>query len=294
MWIKHKLMAPEGDGSSGGGDGGAAAGAENAPGADTQEQGQEQSGSVLGTGQNAPEATPSEFIPEKYHVKGENGELDIQASARKLAEAYGHLSKKMGGDGAPPASADAYEIAVPDEIKGTLEEKGIDIKADPEIKDFLGRAHAAGMTQDQIDVVMGEYFKLAPQIANGSMILDQRAATDQLKEVWPTDSDFNRNTHLAYTATAAAIERAGVSMEEVEAAGLGNNPVFLRLMAALGSEFQEDNAPGGTVHKSFGEDDITKLEMSEAYSNPKHPDHEKVSKQVRNWYERKHGTEAVA
>lgn len=294
MWIKHKLMAPEGEGSTGGGDGGAAAGAENAPGADTQAQGQEQSGSVLGTGKTAPEATPSEFIPEKYHVKGADGELDVQASAQKLAEAYGHLSKKMGGDGAPPASADAYEIAVPDEIKGTLEEKGIDIKADPEIKDFLGRAHAAGMTQAQIDVVMGEYFKLAPQIANGSMILDQRAATDQLKEVWSTDADFNRNTHLAYTATAAAIERAGVSMEEVEAAGLGNNPVFLRLMAALGSEFQEDNAPGGTVHKSFGEDDITKLETSEAYSNPKHPDHDKVSKQVKAWYDRKYGTETVA
>ncbi|WP_368640586.1 hypothetical protein ABRZ04_05235 [Castellaniella ginsengisoli] len=293
MWIKHKLMAPEGDGSSGGGGGGEAGGAETAPGTEVA-QGQEQPGSVLGTGQNAPEATPSEFIPEKYHVKGADGELDVQASAQKLAEAYGHLSKKMGGDGAPPASADAYEIAVPDEIKGTLEEKGIDIKADPEIKDFLGRAHAAGMTQAQIDVVMGEYFKLAPQIANGSMILDQRAATDQLKEVWSTDADFNRNTHLAYTATAAAIERAGVSMEEVEAAGLGNNPVFLRLMAALGSEFQEDNAPGGTVHKSFGEDDITKLETSEAYSNPKHPDHDKVSKQVKAWYDRKYGTETVA
>ena len=290
MWIKHKLMAPEGE-LSGGGGGGEAAGAETAPGAETA---QEQPSTVLGSGQAAPKATPAEFIPEKYHVKGEDGELDVQASAQKLAEAYGHLSKKMGGDGAPPASADAYEITVPDDIKGALEEKGVDIKADPEIKDFLGRAHAAGMTQAQIDVVMGEYFKLAPQIANGAAILDKRGATEQLKEVWPTDADFQRNAHLAYAATSAAIERAGVSMEEVEAAGLGNNPTFLRLMAALGGEFQEDQAPGGTVHKAFGEDDITKLETSEAYTNPKHPDHEKVSKQVRSWYERKYGTEAAA
>ena len=290
MWIKHKLMAPEGE-LSGGGGGGEAAGAETAPGAETA---QEQPSTVLGSGQAAPKATPAEFIPEKYHVKGEDGELDVQASAQKLAEAYGHLSKKMGGDGAPPASADAYEITVPDDIKGALEEKGVDIKADPEIKDFLGRAHAAGMTQAQIDVVMGEYFKLAPQIANGAAILDRRGATEQLKEVWSTDADFQRNAHLAYAATSAAIERAGVSMEEVEAAGLGNNPTFLRLMAALGGEFQEDQAPGGTVHKAFGEDDITKLETSEAYTNPKHPDHEKVSKQVRSWYERKYGTEAAA
>jgi hypothetical protein len=292
MWIKHKLMAPEGDGSSGGGGGGEAGGAETASGTEVAQQ--EQPGTVLQTGQAAPEATPAEFIPEKFHVKGQDGELDVQASARKMAESYTNLEKRSGSAASAPESADAYEIKVPDEIKGTLEEKGVDIKADPEIKDFLGRAHAAGMTQAQIDVVMGEYFKLAPQIANGAAILDVRGATEQLKEVWSTDADFQRNAHLAYAATSAAIERAGVSMEEVEAAGLGNNPTFLRLMAALGGEFQEDNAPGGAVLKAFGEDDITKLEMSEAYTNPKHPDYDKVSKQVRAWYERKHGTEAAA
>lgn len=294
MWLrKYRLMQEAGaDGGGGGGaaegagtetnDAAAAAAEANPPPATAADE------SLLKTGEAAPEPTAAQYIPEKYQVKNEAGELDIEASARKLAEAHGHLEKRLGTGDAPPKSADDYTFTPPEELKD------IDLKSDPEIKDFLGRAHAAGLTQAQMDMVMGEYFRLAPQLAQGGAVLDRDGAEQTLKQVWATDSDFKRNTHLAYSATSAAIERSGVTMDEVEAAGLGNNPTFLRLMAGLGAEFQEDRAPGGAVHKSFGESDVRQLETSEAYTNPKHPDHDRVSKQVKAWYERKYGVEAAA
>src|SRR6478736_10297497 len=46
--------------------------------------------------QGVEEPTPTEFIPEKYRVTKDDGTLDIEASARKLAEAHGSLEKRLG------------------------------------------------------------------------------------------------------------------------------------------------------------------------------------------------------
>jgi hypothetical protein len=73
---------------------------------------------------------------------------------------------------------------------------------------------------------------------------------------------------------------------------LGNNALFLKLMAAIGPEFREDTAPGGDSQLS--QDNIDALMRSPAYFDSKHADHAKVSEQVRKYFERKHGTEAAA
>lgn len=43
--------------------------------------------------------------------------LDIEASSLKLAEAYGHLEKRMGSGDVPPKAAADYKIAVPEALK---------------------------------------------------------------------------------------------------------------------------------------------------------------------------------
>lgn len=295
MWLrKYRVMQEAG--ADGGGSGGAPAAvepeageqvpADAAPAAPPPATTDPQS--LLKGGEQAPSPTATEFIPEKFQIKNEAGELDVEASARKMSESYAHLEKKNGSGEGAPKTADDYNVTPPESLKD------LDVKSDPEMQEFLSKAQKAGISQAQLDVVMSEYFRMAPLLAAGGVALTQEAATADLKKSWATDADFKRNTHLAYSATSAAVERSGVSMDEVEKAGLGNNPVFLRLMASLGAEFQEDIAPGGTVHKSFGEEDVRQLETSEAYANPKHPDHERVSKQVKSWYDRKYGTEAAA
>ncbi|SEI78795.1 hypothetical protein [Achromobacter sp. NFACC18-2] len=246
-------------------------------------------GSLLKQGEGATEALPQEFIPEKFRVTKEDGAFDLDASARKLADNYANLEKRVGTGDLPPKEVGEYKIEPPEFLA--------EYKAgeDPSMQAFLADAHKAGLTQGQLDVVMKHHFEGAQKMAQGFQTLDQQQATEQLQQVWGKDEkEFRRNAGLAHAATSAAIERAGLTMEQVEQAGLGNNPVFLRMMSALGAEFQEDAGPGKTSFRSFGEDDVQQLMLSDAYKNPRHPEHEKVSAQVRGYYERKHGTRAVA
>lgn len=276
----HRYMEQAGaEGAAGGGaagDGGAA-GAAGAP------------GSVLAAGAAgaAEGAAGTDFIPEKLRVVKEDGSLDLDASSRKLAEAYGSLEKRFGSGEAPPKDASEYKITVPDALK-----EAFDPVTDEGMKGFLAGAHAAGLNQAQVDFVMGKYFEMAPQLAAGAAQYDTTTATAELKKTWATDADFNRNVRNAYVGTNAAAQKAGLDVAEIMNGPLGNNPQFLRLMAALGPEFQEDPGAGGA--SMITQDDINSLLSSEAYSNPRHPDHAKVSAKIRAYFERKHGTEAAA
>lgn len=280
----HRYMEQAGaEGAAGGGaagDGGAAGAAAGAAGAP---------GSVLAAGAAgaAEGAAGTDFIPEKLRVVKEDGSLDLDASSRKLAEAYGSLEKRFGSGEAPPKDASEYKITVPDTLK-----EAFDPATDEGMKGFLAGAHAAGLNQAQVDFVMGKYFEMAPQLAAGAAQYDATTATAELKKTWATDADFTRNVRNAYVGTNAAAQKAGLDVAEIMNGPLGNNPQFLRLMAALGPEFQEDPGAGGA--SMITQDDINSLLSSEAYSNPRHPDHAKVSAKIRAYFERKHGTEAAA
>lgn len=301
MWIRglmQRVMQEAGpDGGAGGGGTGAdgSAGSDGAPaaGGDAADAGSASAapaaGSLLKQGEGAADPLPQEFIPEKYRVTKEGGDFDLEASARKLADAHGHLEKRLGTGDVPPKEAAEYKVAAPETMA--------DYKAaeDPAMQSFLADAHKAGLTQAQLDVVMKHHFEGAQKMAQGFQALDQQQATEQLQKVWgKSDAEFKRHAGLAHSGAAAAAERAGVTMEEIEQAGLGNNPTFLRLMSAIGSEFQEDAGPGKTSFRAFGEEDVQQLMLSDAYKNPRHPDHASVSERVKGYFERKHGKEAVA
>ncbi len=302
MWIRglmHRVMQEAGEdgGGAGGGTGadgsggndGAPAGGANAPATAGGDGAAPAALSLLKQGEGGADPLPQEFIPEKYRVTKEGGDFDLEASARKLADAHGHLEKRLGTGDVPPKEMGEYKVQPPETMA--------DYKAaeDPAMQAFLADAHKAGLTQAQLDVVMKHHFEGAQKMAQGFQALDLQQATEQLQKVWGKDeATFHRNAGLAHAGAAAAAERAGVSMDEIEAAGLGNNAVFLRLMSAIGSEFQEDAGPGKTSFRAFGEDDVQQLMLSDAYKNPRHPDHAKVSERVRTYFERKHGKEVVA
>lgn len=297
MWKRaFRVMQEAGDdgGAGGGGtaadgsganDGAAAAAAPDASAAAAAAP----AGSLLKQGEGGSEPLPQEFIPDKFRVTKDDGSFDLDASARKLADNYAHLEKRLGTGDVPPKEVGEYKVQPPETLA--------DYKAgeDPAMQAFLADAHKAGLTQSQLDVVMKHHFEGAQKMAQGFQALDQQQATEQLQQVWGKDErEFRRHAGLAHTATSAAIERAGLTMEQVEQAGLGNNPVFLRMMSALGAEFQEDTAPGKATFRTFGEDDVKQLMLSDAYKDSRHPEHEKVSAQVRGYFERKNGTQAVA
>lgn len=283
-FIRRYMQEAGADGAAGGGAAGAAAGA----GADAGAAGVAAPGSLLATGAAAAAdgAPTTDFIPEKLRVMKEDGTLDMDASSRKLAEAYGSLEKRFGSGDAPPKEASEYKVTVPDSLKDAF-----DPATDTGMQAFLTGAHAAGLNQAQVDFVMGKYFEMAPALAAGAVLHDAATATAELKKTWATDADFTRNVKNAYVGTNAAAQKAGLEVAEIMNGPLGNNPQFLRLMAALGPEFQEDPGAGGQSMPAH--EDINTLLVSEAYTNPRHVDHAKVSAQVKRYFERKHGTEAA-
>lgn len=282
MWkIKHLFMNAEQGaeapaGSTGGNDGGNGGGAEN-PGADNSA-----GTSLLSTGASEPGA--NDWIPEKFRVVGEDGKLSIESSARKLAENYSLLEKRMGSGDAPPKSADEYAPKV--EVEGFNWDE---FKADPRMQSFMKSAHAKGITNDQMGFILGEYAQLAPELVNGAAALDSEAAATQLRETWKTDAEFNKNIGLAFRAfNSLADDSDKGRMDEI-----GNNPMVIRMLAKIGTEMQEDAPAGGDVNLEE-QQSIRDLMKSPAYMDPKHADHERVSAQVKAYYQKRYGDQTVA
>lgn len=227
--------------------------------------------------------TPAtDWLPEKFRVmKGEN-EFDFEASARKLAESYAGLEKRVGSGDVPPKSPDEYTVAVPDQFKEHFQE-------DERFKAFRADAHAQGITQKQFDFMMERYFKVAPELVAGAEALTVEQATAELKQGWKTESEYK--TQLGHAFMAFDAFAAPADKEKIDE--IGNNPVVVRLLANIGREMGE--AGGIPAGATSGEgEDIQSLLRSPAYLDPKHADHKAVAAKVKAFYEKKHGTAAVA
>lgn len=278
MWkLKHLFMnAEQGAEQPGGGNGGGEDGGNN-PGA-----GEPSGNSLLSTG--AGESGASDWLPEKYRVMGEDGKLNIEGSARKLADAHTSLEKRLGSVGTPPKTADEYEPKV--EIEGFNWEE---FKADPRMQSFMKTAHAKGITNDQMSFILGEYAQRAPELVGGAAALDSESATTQLREVWKTDAEFKQNIGLAFRAFNSLADDADKGrIDEI-----GNNPMVIRMLAKVGAEMQEDAPAGGDVNLEE-QQTIRDLMKSPAYMDPKHADHERVSAKVKAYYQKRYGDQTIA
>lgn len=277
MWkLKHLFMNAELSAEQPGGNGGGDDGGNN-PGT-----GEPSGNSLLSTGAGEPGA--NDWLPEKYRVSGEDGALNVEQSARKLAEAHVALEKRMGSVGTAPKTSDEYAPKV--DVEGFNWEE---FKADPRMQSFMKTAHAKGITNDQMSFIIGEYAQRAPELVGGAAQLDADNAATQLREVWKTDADFNKNIGLAYRAFNQLADDADKGrMDEI-----GNNPMVIRMLAKVGAEMQEDAPAGGDINLEE-QQAIRDLMKSPAYMDPKHADHERVSAQVKAYYQKRYGDQTVA
>ncbi|EPN1319053.1 hypothetical protein ACTVDX_000562 [Enterobacter hormaechei] len=278
MWkLKHLFMNAEQGAEQSGGGGDNDGGSSNNPGT-----GEPSGNSLLSTG--AGEQGANDWLPEKFRVMGEDGKLSIESSARKLAENYTHLEKRMGSGDAPPKTSDEYAPKV--EVEGFNWEE---FKADPRMQSFMKTAHAKGITNDQMSFILGEYAQRAPELVGGASALDSEAASTQLREVWKTDAEFNKNIGLAFRAFNSLADDADKGrIDEI-----GNNPMVIRMLAKVGAEMQEDAPAGGDVNLEE-QQTIRDLMKSPAYMDPKHADHERISATVKAYYQKRYGDQTVA
>lgn len=223
---------------------------------------------------NAPPAAPGDWLPEKFRVL--NGDaLDVEASARKLAESYAGLEKRVGSGDVPPKTPDEYKVEVPEQFK--------EVWSDESFGAFKAEALAAGLTQKQLDFVMGKYFTIAPDLVAGGAKYDAETATAELRKTWANDAEFTGNLQAAHKAfTAFASE--GDDMDAI-----GNNPVALRILAKVGKEMGEAGGIPAQATTASAES-VDDLLRSPAYLDSKHPDHKAVSAKVQAHYAKKYGT----
>lgn len=254
----------------------------------TEEQQQTEQSSVLSggapAGGDASQAADS-WIPEKYRVTGEDGQLNIEQSSRKLADAYTHLEKRLGTGDAPPKTPDEYTPEV--KAEGFDWE---DFKADPNMQAFMKAAHEKGITNDQMSFLLDTYVPLAQQLVAGASSLDAETCTEELKKTWKSDAEFKQNAALAHRAFTAYADDA----DKAQIDAIGNNPVVLRILAKVGKEMREDTPPGGQDFTQEEAESIRDLMKSDAYTDPKHQDHERVSNRVRAFYQKNYGDQSVA
>lgn len=210
-------------------------------------------------------------LPEKFTVKNEAGELDYKASMQQLGKSYGELEKRLGGGDAPPASDADYKV---EDIEGFNFD---DFKAIEENKAFLKAAHAKGLTNAQLGFVLGEYNRIIPDVVNNMVRMDTDKCAATLASEWGDKAPAN--FQAAYRAGVAA----GLTEEQMNDPAIGSNPTVIKLLAFYGSQLNEDRPPSGGAFS--GGDDIKSLLASEAYRDPKHPDHARTYAKVEKYYQ---------
>lgn len=207
-------------------------------------------------------------VPEKFLVKNAAGEIDHAATSRKMAASYLHLEKRIGTGDLPPADPAGYK----------LERRPIEgVQAsDPEaMKPIIARLHAAKLTQGQLQEVFNIYDDLVEQ---GQTITKQQAdqATATLRGAWGDKFDAK----LADAKFALAAVASGAEREHI-IARYGADPVILQVLAIAGAELRESPM---TAMDPAQMTSIDELRGSEAYNNPKHPDHKRVAALVADAY----------
>jgi hypothetical protein len=244
-------------------------------------------GTVLGTaGADIP---AHERFPEKYRVFKDDKSFDLEGTAFKTAEAYQSLEKRLGAGDLPPKTVDEYKI---EKLSGDINVD--DVMKDPITKSLLARMHAKGATnaivQEVLDFALSEW---APKLIAGNQALTEETCVDELRKSWATDEDYTANTAAAFRATKGFAndgdESAIGSYARLDKK-FGNDPDFIAFCANIGREMSEDRVPD--FGQQGGGKTIDELMMDPAYTDPKNPNHARVSEQVRRYYERKHGTAA--
>jgi hypothetical protein len=230
----------------------------------------------------APAAAGTDWIQEKYRVTKEDGSIDIEASARKVSEAHTALEKRMGAGEAPPAAADAYEPA------GLPADFAFDeVKADPMYQEFAKEAHALHFNNAQMGLVLKAWAERGGAVAGEAMGLSVEEAAADLRTTWSDDASFKANIEGASGAIHVIATKAGLTVEQINEAGLGRNPTFMRLMASLKDEFKPDGSTpqGGALAAADFDSKLAALKATPGYDDAKHPDHKKLMEQKQALYD---------
>ncbi len=188
-----------------------------------------------------------------------------------------------------PKTVDDYKVTVPESMAGKVTADQLMQQAG--FKDFLSKAHGAGLTQQQLDVMVGDFLERGASLRTAA---HQMAAADceaQLRQAdgWKTDGEYQQQCGLAMQAVRSLF---GGDAEAI-VNEYGNDPRFVRAMAALGREVEEDRPPPAEAVAQLNES-LDQLMASKAYLNQNDPQHANTVAKVEALTRRVAGSKPVA
>jgi hypothetical protein len=285
MYTIKRTYEEEAQGDAGAGGGG---GQGSSQGQSQQQEGQTQ-GQTLGQQANT-SSDHNEWLPEKFRTnKADGSGLDIDASARKLAQSYSELEKRGGPvkEGVPATAAEYM-------IDPARVPAGIDpatITSDPLFKSFIEDAHKEGMTNAQVNMAMERYFQIMPDVINATVAQNADAARATLTKAW---GEGNLDANLAQAVRAAqAFGGAEGELGNINTimGKYGNDPDILAFLSKVGAEIAEDTPiQGDQASMGNWQDQVNGIRMSDAYKDSNHLEHAKAVAQMQALYDKRYGT----
>lgn len=232
------------------------------------------------------------WLPEKFRVTKDDGTIDEAASARKLAESYRKLEAHKGPLPAAPETPSDYQVGEVKDKDGNPRDPEIvrGFVEDPLFKSFTERAHAAGLTNDQLTFAVSEYLNIAGDLIQADQQLTLAEAKAELETIWTDESSMRRNLQ----SVERAIQGFGAEADDVPGsrarllAKYGRDPDFIAFAASVATEMQEDRLQMQPAASSDA--DIDALQKSPAYWDPNHPEHAITKQKVATYYAKKYGT----
>jgi hypothetical protein len=227
-------------------------------------------------------------IPEKFVVKGADGQIDHAATAKKVAEGYTGLEKRLGSGEAPPQTVDGYKVNVPETLKETINAEVL--AKDEGFKGFMAKLHAAGASQKVVDAAVGELLTRGAALRGAMPALDAADCTAQLRQEdgWKSDQEYEKQVGIAFNAGKQIF---GKDFEGV-LKDYGNDPRIIRGLANIGKEMQEDRGPSPEAMQQIQEN-LDTLMASPAYLNANHPQHASTMAKVDALTKQQVGTRPV-
>ncbi len=235
---------------------------------------------VPGAAPAAPADTNAFTFADKVLAKNAEGATDWEATARNAEKARQHLEQRLGAGDVPPKNAAEYQFQIPPDMTG------FELRAD-KLDAFKTAALAQGITGKQFEFVMSQYLGVIPDLMEGAAAMSAQQARAELGKVWTQPADMESGISNATRALRALPAELQDATREY-----GTSPAFLRAMAHFGAQLREDRPPGSVPAPSPA-GDVRALEASKAYTDPKHPDHVTVSRQVAEFYGKVHGNTPV-
>lgn len=205
---------------------------------------------------------PYASLNEKFKTYAEDGTLDINSTLDKLNKSYTELEKKFSSRTLFSKEAEKKDLDLTDLDASFLENN----------KDLVELAKEAGLDTESFKKLSSLYDEKIKSVIDYKETVAYEDTITQLEEIWGKD------TEVQVKYAFDAVTKLGFTEEELDS--VGNNLTFIKLAAALGSQLGE-HSPTITQGSNSS---LRDLMTSEAYMNPKHPEHVQVKAQVTELY----------